>query len=134
MFVANQAPSYPNDLKYSKEHEWVKVEGGKTRIGITYFAQDELGDVVFVELPEVGDEIEAGRPFSVVESVKAVSDIYAPVSGRITEVNQALADRPELINQSPYGDAWIVVVEPADPAQLDQLMSSQEYVELIQSK
>lgn len=119
---------YPEELKYSKEHEWVKDEGNqRVRIGISHFAQDELGDVVFVELPEQGETITRDAGFAVVESVKAVSDIYAPVSGTIVEVNTDLADRPELINEDPYGAGWIVVVELTQPSELDDLLTASEY-------
>lgn len=121
----------PTDLKYSEEHEWVKVEGDKVRIGITYFAQSELGDIVFVELPEVGDEIEANEPFGSVESVKTVSELYAPISGKVVEVNEALDDSPEFVNESPYEKAWMVVIEPTDKDQLNQLMDAEKYGEMI---
>ena len=122
----------PNELKYSEEHEWLKVEeGGRARIGITDFAQSELGDIVFVELPEVGDEVTAGEPFGSVESVKTVSELYAPVSGKVVEVNEALADSPENANTSPYGDGWMIVVEMSDPSQVDQLLTAEQYKETI---
>lgn len=119
---------YPGDLRYSTEHEWVKQEeGNKARIGITFYAQKELGDVVFVDLPQVGDTVEAGDAFAVVESVKAVSDIFAPVSGKVVEVNEALADNPELINSKPYEDGWIAVIEMENPAELDNLLDAEAY-------
>ncbi|GIN11926.1 glycine cleavage system H protein [Shouchella clausii] len=121
----------PEELKYSEEHEWVKTEDGKVRIGITDFAQSELGDIVFVELPEVGDEIEADEPFGSVESVKTVSELYAPISGKVVEVNAELDDSPELVNESPYEKAWMIVVEPADASEVDKLMSAGEYAEMI---
>jgi glycine cleavage system H protein len=122
----------PNELKYSEEHEWLKVEeGGRARIGITDFAQSELGDIVFVELPEVGGEVTAGEPFGSVESVKTVSELYAPVSGKVVEVNEALADSPENVNTSPYGDGWMIVVEMSDPSQVDQLLTAEQYKETI---
>ncbi len=114
------------ELKYSKEHEWVKVEGDRAYIGITDHAQDALGDIVFVELPEVGDEIEAGAILGTVESVKAASDIYAPVSGRVVEVNEELEDSPEKINEAPY-EAWIAILEMSDPSVLEELMSAEDY-------
>jgi glycine cleavage system H protein len=123
--------SLPKDLRYSEEHEWVKVEGNKVRIGITDFAQSELGDIVFVELPEVGDEVEADEPFGSVESVKTVSELYAPVSGKVVEVNEDLDDSPEFVNESPYEKAWMIVVEPSDDSQLDDLMSAEEYEAMI---
>lgn len=122
---------FPSELRYTKEHEWVLQEDGKVRIGITNYAQEELGDVVFVDLPSEGDEVSAGDTFAVVESVKAVSDIYAPVGGRIVEVNQALEDQPELINEDPYGKGWIVVLEMNNSSELDSLLSAEEYKEHI---
>jgi len=104
--------SIPADLRYSEEHEWVKIDEGKVRIGITEFAQSELGDIVFVELPQVGDEVVADEPFGSVESVKTVSEIYAPVSGKVVEINEELEDSPEFVNESPYEKAWMVVIEP----------------------
>jgi glycine cleavage system H protein len=121
--------SYPDDLRYSKEHEWVRVEGGRATIGITSFAADELGDIVFVELPDVGDQLRQFATFGVVESVKAVSDLYAPVSGRVLEVNEALRDAPELVNGDAFGDGWMLRVELADDDELDQLMDSAAYAE-----
>jgi glycine cleavage system H protein len=121
--------SYPDDLRYSKEHEWVRVEGGRATIGITSFAADELGDIVFVELPDVGHQLRQFATFGVVESVKAVSDLYAPVSGRVLEVNEALRDAPELVNGDAFGDGWMLRVELADDDELDQLMDSVAYAE-----
>ncbi|WP_240374475.1 glycine cleavage system protein GcvH [Bacillus piscicola] len=121
----------PKDLKYSEEHEWVKTEGEKVRIGITDFAQSELGDIVFVELPEVGDEIEADEPFGSVESVKTVSELYAPLSGKVVEVNEELDDSPEFVNESPYDKAWMIVVEPSNEEEIDELMSADEYEEMV---
>ena len=117
----------PKGLKYSDEHEWVKEEDGKYRIGITHFAQSELGDIVFVELPEIGDEIKADEPFGSVESVKTVSELYAPISGKVVEINEELEDSPEFVNESPYEKAWMIVVEPSDVSELDSLMSAEEY-------
>lgn len=122
----------PKELRYSKEHEWVKVEDGKARIGITHFAQNELGDIVFVELPEVGDEIQVNETFGNVESVKTVSELYAPISGTVVEVNEELSDSPELVNESPYEQAWMVVVELSNPSEVDELLSSEQYAELIE--
>src|SRR5262245_52230325 len=121
----------PADLKYTKEHEWAKVEGDRARIGITDFAQKELGDVVFVELPKVGARLSSMKTFGVVESVKAVSDLYAPLSGEVVEVNTALAKKPEIVNQDPYGQAWMLVVALANPKELDGLMSAADYERLI---
>ncbi len=121
----------PKELKYSEEHEWVKDEGEKVRIGITDFAQSELGDIVFVELPEVGEEIEADEPFGSVESVKTVSELYAPISGKVVEVNEELEDSPEFVNESPYDKAWMVVLEPNNADEMNELMSAEEYEAMI---
>ncbi|MDN7247250.1 glycine cleavage system protein GcvH [Planococcus shenhongbingii] len=123
--------STPQELRYSKEHEWVKVEGGTARIGITHFAQAELGDIVFVELPQVGDEIKRNEPFGSVESVKTVSELYAPISGRVIEVNTELEDSPEFVNESPYENAWMVVIESPEEAEINDLMSAEQYQEMI---
>jgi glycine cleavage system H protein len=120
----------PNELRYSEEHEWVKVEGEKVRVGITDFAQSELGDIVFVELPEVGDDITADEPFGSVESVKTVSELYAPVSGKVVEVNEDLNDSPEFVNESPYEKAWMIVVELSDSNEVDKLMTAEQYEEM----
>ena len=117
----------PTNLKYSKEHEWVRLEGNKAVVGITDFAQSQLGDVVFVELPTVGVAVVAGKRFSVVESVKAVSDIFAPVNGTVVEINETLNDAPEKVNQDPYGQGWIAVLELTDAAALAELMDSETY-------
>lgn len=121
----------PSELKYSKEHEWVKVEGNTVTIGITEYAQGELGDIVFVELPEVDDEINEGDTFGSVESVKTVSELYAPVSGKVLESNEELEDSPEFVNESPYEKAWMVKVELSDESQLEELMSAEQYSEMI---
>lgn len=121
----------PSELKYSKEHEWVKVEGSTVTIGITEYAQGELGDIVFVELPEVDDEINEGDTFGSVESVKTVSELYAPVSGKVVESNEELEDSPEFVNESPYEKAWMVKVELSDESQLDDLLSADQYKEMI---
>ena len=125
---------FPEELKYTEEHEWVLVEDDIVTIGITDFAQDSLGDVVFVELPEVGATLEAGKPFGVVESVKAVSDIYAPVSGEVVEVNEELPDAPETINTSPYEDGWMIKVKLSDKSQLDDLLDADEYQDFIEEE
>lgn len=124
--------STPKDLRYSEEHEWVKLEDGKVRIGITHFAQSELGDIVFVELPQVGDEIKTDDPFGSVESVKTVSELYAPVSGKVVEVNAELEDNPEFVNESPYDKAWMIVVELSDASEVDKLMTAEQYEEMTQ--
>jgi glycine cleavage system H protein len=120
----------PKELKYTGDHEWVRLEGSRAVVGITDFAQSQLGDVVFVEVPEPGTAVTAGSGFSVVESVKAVSDIYAPLSGTVVEVNEALSDTPEAVNQDPYGAGWIAVIEITDRSELDQLLDSTEYEKL----
>lgn len=122
---------YPKELRYSKEHEWAKAEGKRVRIGITKFAADRLSDVVYVELPKVGSEVTFMQTFGVVESVKAVSDLYSPVSGKVVEVNEALAQKPEVINTDPYGAAWMIVVEPRDHGELTQLLDADAYMALI---
>lgn len=122
--------STPKDLRYSEEHEWVKVEGDKVRVGITDFAQSELGDIVFVELPSVGDEIKADEPFGSVESVKTVSELYAPISGKVVEINDSLDDSPEFVNESPYEKAWMIVIEPKDANEIENLMTSEQYEEM----
>ena len=122
---------YPNELRYSKEHEWAKVEGKRVRVGITKFAADKLSDVVYVELPQAGATVAFMQTFGVVESVKAVSDLYAPVSGKVVETNQALAEKPEVINTDPYGQAWMIVVEPKDLAELEQLMDAAAYAAMV---
>ena len=122
---------YPKDLRYSSEHEWAKVEGKRVRVGITKFAADKLSDIVFVELPKVGAQVEFMQPCGVIESVKAVSDVYAPVTGKVVEVNTALGDTPEVVNSDPYGRGWIVVVEPKDLKELDKLMTVEQYLKAI---
>jgi glycine cleavage system H protein len=123
--------SVPPDLKYTREHEWAKLEGGNVRVGITAYAAEQLGDVVFVELPKVGAKMTAMKTFGVVESVKAVSDLYAPLSGEIAAVNTELPQKPELVNTDPYGAGWMLVIKPSNPAELDQLLSAAAYGELI---
>jgi glycine cleavage system H protein len=121
----------PDDLRYTTDHEWVKVEGDRVRIGITDYAQDALGDVVFVQVPTVGAAVKANDSFSEVESTKSVSDIYAPVTGEVVEVNEDLADAPERLNEDPYGDGWICVLSLADAGELDALMDAEAYRALI---
>ena len=122
----------PDDLRYTADHEWARLEDGKVRIGITDYAQDALGDVVFVELPAPGTAVDAGGSFSEVESTKSVSDIYAPLSGTVVEVNQELADAPQRINEDPYGEGWLVVIEADDASRLDQLLDADAYRALIE--
>ncbi|HEX6263135.1 MAG TPA: glycine cleavage system protein GcvH [Actinomycetota bacterium] len=119
---------YPENLRYTKEHEWAAAEdANRVRVGITDFAQDALGDVVYVDLPEEATEVRAGEPFGEVESTKSVSDIFSPVSGRVAERNAALEDQPELVNEDPYGEGWMVVVEMSDPAELEELLTAEGY-------
>jgi len=118
---------YPDDRKYSKEHEWVRVDGNIAEVGITVFAQESLGDVVFVELPTAGSEVNQFEKFGEIESVKAVSDLFSPVGGKIVEVNEATTDSPEVVNEEPYGSGWLIKVELSDMGQLDELMDSETY-------
>lgn len=126
--------SVPDELRYTKEHEWVRVEGSRATVGITDYAQDALGDIVYVDLPPVGTAVKATESFCEVESTKSVSDVYAPVSGRVDEVNTELADAPERINDSPYGDGWICVVEMSDPGELDALLDAASYRTLVEEQ
>ena len=121
----------PSDLKYTKEHEWIKIDGNLATIGVTDYAQGELGDIVFVELPTVGDDIKAGGSFGTIEAVKAVSEIFSPLSGKIAEINELLEDDPMVINNEPYGDGWIIKIEFSDSSELDSLVSSDEYQAII---
>jgi glycine cleavage system H protein len=125
---------YPVNLKYTKEHEWTRAEGKRVVVGITFHAQEELGDVVYVELPKLGSSITAGTPFGVIESTKAVSELFAPVSGKVVKVNDALTASPQTVNQEPYGAGWLIEVEPSDPKQVDQLLDAAAYQKLIQDK
>jgi glycine cleavage system H protein len=120
-------PSYPDDLKYHSEHDWARIEGDSATFGITWYAQDALGEVVFYDAPEVGATVTKDQPYTEVESVKAVSDVIAPLSGEVTAVNDALADKPETINEDPYGDGWLIKVKLSDPSEADSLMDSTEY-------
>lgn len=124
----------PSDLKYTKDHEWLKIDGKIATIGITNHAQDSLGDIVFVELPETGSNVAEGEPFGVVESVKAVSDLYSPVNGVVSAVNNELLDRPEIVNDDPYGDAWLIKVELKDASEIDGLMDSDLYADYIEEE
>jgi glycine cleavage system H protein len=125
---------FPDDLKYTEEHEWALLEGDLVSVGITDFAQHQLGDVVFVDLPEVGERVDVGKAFGVVESVKTVSDIYAPISGEIVEINSDLLDAPETVNNSPYDDGWLVRIRPDDAAELDDLMDAASYQDYIEEE
>ena len=123
---------FPEDLRYTKEHEWARADGARVRVGITDFAQDALGDVVYVDLPEVGAEVTASQAFGEVESTKSVSDVFSPLSGTIVERNPLLDERPELVNEQPYGDGWLIVIEVADPALVEQLLDAAAYQAFIQ--
>ena len=124
----------PEDLSYTKDHEWVRVKGDQATVGITDHAQDQLGDVVYVELPKVGDKFEASEPFGSVESVKAVSEIYMPVSGTVVEVNESLNDSPEQVNDDPYGEGWMIRIKIDNPAQVDALLTSIEYEDYVKEE
>ncbi len=123
---------YPEELKYTDDHEWVRVENGKAYVGLTHYAQEQLGDVVFVELPDVGEEFEMGDSFGVVESVKTVSDLFMPIAGKVVEINEDLEDSPEAVNEEPYGQGWIIAIEIEDESQLDQLMDSEAYQKTLE--
>lgn len=125
---------YPQGYRYSKDHEWIAVEGDRGKVGITDYAQKQLGDVVFVELPEVGRALKAGEQFGTVESVKAVSELYSPLAGEVVEVNAPLADKPETINQDPHGAAWMIVIRLADPAAVASLLDAAAYEALVASE
>ena len=124
----------PGDLRYSREDEWARVEEERVFIGVSDYAQQQLGDVVFVELPEVGATFEQGASFGVIESVKAVSDLYAPIAGTVTDVNDELVERPELVNESCYRNGWIIALEPSDPAQLEALMDADAYAQHVEDR
>ena len=121
----------PTDVVYTKDHEWAKTEGDVIRIGISDYAQDQLGDIVFVELPEVGSSFEKGEEFGTVESVKAVSELYMPISGEITAINEALEDEPELVNNDPYGGGWMIDIKAGNPAEIDDLKPKADYLEML---
>ena len=123
--------SVPPELRYTKEHEWLRLEGDEATVGITAYATEQLGDIVFVELPEVGRSLDQFATFGVVESVKAVSDLYAPISGEVVAVNEALADRPELVNEDPYGAGWLIRVRPRNPAEVAALLDAAAYEQLV---
>jgi glycine cleavage system H protein len=120
----------PPDLKYTSEHEWVRIDNGEAVVGITEFAQDQLGDVVYVELPPVGTRVEQNKQFGVVESVKTASDLYSPLSGEVVAINETLADEPQVVNDEPYGDGWMIRVRPDNVAELDSLLSAEQYADL----
>ena len=126
--------SYPDELRYHPEHDWARIDGEEATFGITWFAQDQLGEVVFYDPPEPGATVSAGQPYAEVESVKAVSDVFAPLSGEVVAANEELSESPERINQDPYGDGWLVRVKLADPAEVDSLLDVAAYRELVQSQ
>ena len=126
--------SYPDDVRYTAEHEWARLERGLVTIGVTSYATEQLGDVVFVELPELGRQLESMKPFGVVEAVKTVSDLFAPIAGEVVEVNTALADNPALVNQAPFGEGWMIRIKPADPGAVQRLMTSDDYARMIEEQ
>ncbi len=124
----------PQALRYTREDEWIRIEGERIVIGVTDYAQQQLGDIVFVELPAVGASIERGEPFGVVESVKAVADLFGPVTGRVVEMNAQLAEQPDLVNQDCYGDGWMLVIEPDDPAEVEDLLAASDYRQHVKDR
>ena len=124
--------NFPDDIRYAKSHEWARQEGDLVKVGISDYAQDQLGDIVFVEMPEVGDTFAQGEEFGTVESVKAVSELYMPVGGEIAEVNSPLEDAPELVNNTPYSEGWMITIKPDDSAQMDSLMTKDDYIKSLQ--
>jgi glycine cleavage system H protein len=126
--------NFPDDLRYTKEHEWARLKGGRVVVGITEFAQDQLGDIVYVELPEVGDPVKKGDSFGVVESTKAVSELFSPITGKVVEVNDPLSDAPETINEDPYEEGWLIQVELADPKEFEGLMDAAGYKAFVEEQ
>ena len=124
---------FPKDLRYTKEHEWAKREGDVVRVGITHFAQDSLGDIVYVDIPGPGTAVTANQPFGEVESTKSVSDLYSPVTGEIVERNGSLEEAPELVNQDPYGEGWMVLIKPSNASELDHLLSAEDYKAMVEA-
>lgn len=129
-----ESVAYPDDLRYTAEHEWARLEGGLVTVGITSYATEQLGDVVFVELPEVGKRLDAMKAFGVVEAVKTVSDLYAPIAGEVVAVNETLADNPALVNQAPFGDGWMIRLKPDDADDLKKLMNHEDYGQLVEQE
>jgi glycine cleavage system H protein len=125
---------FPEDVRYTSEHEWARLSGDTVTVGITSYATEQLGDIVYLELPEVGKKLEAAKPFGVVEAVKTVSDLFSPVDGEVAEVNGALADNPALVNQQPFGDGWLIRVRPRNPADVEKLLSSAAYQKLVEAQ
>jgi len=128
------AMNFPEDLRYTREHEWARLKGNRVIVGITQFAQDQLGDIVYVELPDVGDAVKKGESFGVVESTKAVSELFSPVNGKVVEVNDPLSDAPETINEDPYEEGWLIQVELADPKEWDQLLDAAAYQAFVEEQ
>jgi glycine cleavage system H protein len=126
--------NYPENLQYTKDHEWIRLSGGEGYVGISDFAQHSLGDVVFVDLPKVGDRFDAGDPFGSVESVKSVNELFTPVTGEVLEVNEKLADAPELVNSDPYGEGWMIKIKVLDQTDVDSLLSASEYEDFVKSQ
>ena len=126
--------NFPTDVKYTKEHEWIRVEGDIAYVGITDYAQEQLGDIVFVDIPTVDETLAAGETFGTIEVVKTISDLFLPVAGTILEQNEALADQPELVNQDPYGEGWIIKIKPADDANFDELLDAEAYKALVNAR
>ena len=124
--------NFPDDMRYAKSHEWARLEGDTVKVGISDYAQDQLGDIVFVEMPEAGETFEKGAEFGTVESVKAVSELYMPVGGEVVAVNTSLDDSPEMVNNTPYAEGWMIEVKPEDPAELDSLMTKDAYIKSLQ--
>ena len=125
---------YPENVRYTREHEWARLENGVVTVGITSYAVEQLGDIVFVELPDVGRKLDAMKPFGVVEAVKTVSDLYAPVTGEVVEVNALVRDRPGLVNQEPFGDGWMIRIKPSRPEELQKLLSRVDYEKLVEEQ
>jgi len=121
----------PTDRRYTKEHEWVKIEADRAVVGITHYAQDQLGDVVYVELPKIGDHVEMMKPFGVIESVKTASDLYSPVTGEVVDINAVAVDEPQVVNDAPYEAGWLIKVKPDDPSEIESLMTAQQYADMI---
>jgi glycine cleavage system H protein len=121
----------PDDMRYTEDHEWARLEGDRARIGISDYAQDQLGDIVFVELPQVGNTYEKGKEFGTVESVKAVAELYMPIGGEVLTTNTVLEDSPDLVNENPYNDGWMIEIKPSDPTELDELMAKDAYIEML---
>ena len=126
--------NFPDDLKYTRDHEWCRINGNRAIVGITDHAQDALGDIVYLELPDVGDAVKKGETFGVVESTKAVSELFAPVSGKVVEVNDPLSDAPETVNEDPYEEGWMIVIEPSDPKELESLMDAKTYRAFVEEQ